>query len=192
MGEGCSSDCSSSVEPWVTQNASTNSMLLCIDYILYDTHKRKATPKMKNRMTQASRLAASTYLGPEVFAFLQRPEIIAKLKEAAAAGTQPVSAISLDLLASFPSVIRDAAMKRRVGFFIAAILDAEGFDVLEPNVRTKNPVFASGAIYQKRSEPTTTLTNLISRLSDAFTEDEARQFVEFLIARFPGLKKHGR
>lgn len=153
-------------------------------------HERKATPKMKNRMTQARRLAASTQ--PEVLAFLQRPEIIAKLKEAAAAGTQPVTAISLDLLASFPSVIRDAAMRRRVGFYIAAILDAEGFDVLEPNVRTKNPVFASGALFKKRSEATTTLTNLISRLADALTEDEARQLVEFLIARFPALKKRGR
>lgn len=144
---------------------------------------------MKNRMTQARRLAASTHLGPEVLAFLQRPEIIAKLKEAAAAGTQPVTAISLDLLASFPSVIRDAAMKRRVGFFIASILDVEGFSVLQPNVRMKNPLFATGAIYKKRSEPTTTSTDLISRLSGVLTNDEARQLVEFLIEKFPNLKK---
>jgi hypothetical protein len=144
---------------------------------------------MKNRMTQARRLAASTHLGSEVLAFLQRPEIIAKLKEAAAAGTQPVTTISLDLLASFPSVIRDAAMKRRVGFFIAAILEVEGFSVLQPNVRMKNPLFATGAIYKKCSEPTTKSTDLISRLSGVLTNDEARQLVEFLIEKFPNLKK---
>ena len=147
---------------------------------------------MKNRMTQARRLAASTHLGSEILAFLERPEVIAKLKEAAAAGTQPVTAISLDLLASFPSVIRDAALKRRTGFFISAILDAEGFDVLESNVRAKNPVFSSAALFKKRSEATTTLTNLLSRLAAALTEDEAQQLVECLIARFPSLKKRLR
>jgi hypothetical protein len=147
---------------------------------------------MKNRMTQARRLAASTYLGSEIMEFLQRPEIIAKLKEAATAGTQPLTAISLELVASFPSVIRDAALKRRAGFFISAILNAEGFDVLEPNVRTKNPIFSSAALFKKRSEATTALTSLISRLAAALTEDEARQLVECLIARFPALKKRGR
>jgi hypothetical protein len=150
-----------------------------------------AKEKMSDRplKTQADRIAQSSPVGRELIAFLRRPDILAKLREAAERGTQPVSAVSKDLLANFTSVIRDPAVKRRVGFFVAAVLDGEGFNVVQANVRMKDPLFKSGAVYKKRPEPTTTPGSLLSRLADAVTEDEARQFVEFLIDRFPGLKK---
>jgi hypothetical protein len=142
--------------------------------------------------TQADRLAQSSPVGRELIAFLQRPDILAKLREAAERGTQPAAAISMELLENFPTVIRDPGLKRKVGFFVAAVLDGEGFSVAQANVRLKNPLFASAAIYRKRAEPTTTPGNLLSRLSDTFTEAEAQELVEFLIDRFPALKKRFR
>jgi hypothetical protein len=142
--------------------------------------------------TQADRIAQSSPLGRELMAFLQRPDILAKLRDAAERGTQPAAAISTELLENFPSVIRDPAVKRRVGFFVAAILDGEGFSVAQANVRLRNPLFASSAIYRKRPESPTPAGNLVSRLADALTEAEALELVELLIDRFPGLKKRFR
>jgi hypothetical protein len=142
--------------------------------------------------TQACRLAGSTPMGPELLSFLQRPDILAKLRDAAERGTQPAAAISSELSENFPQVVRDAAVKRKLGFFVAAILDGEGFSVARANVRLRNPLFKSAAIFRRRPEPTTTPGNLLSRLADAVTEGEAGQLVEFLIDRFPGLKKRFR
>jgi len=142
--------------------------------------------------TQADRIAQSSPVGRELIAFLQRPDILAKLRDAAERGTQPAAAISSELSENFPQVVRDAAVKRKLGFFVAAILDGEGFSVARANVRLRNPLFKSAAIFRKRAEPTTKPANLISRLSEALTEDEAGQLVEFLIDRFPGLKKRIR
>ena len=135
-------------------------------------------------------------MGRELILFLRRADILKKLTKAAERGTQPVAAITKELLAHFPTVIHDPAVKRKVGFFVSAILDSEGFSVERANVKMKNPLFKSAAVFRKRPEPTTTPPNVIARLSaaltDALTEDEARQLVEFLIARFPALKKRGR
>ena len=142
--------------------------------------------------TQADRVAQSSPMGRELNAFLQRPDILAKLRKAAERGTQPAAEISTELLENFPSVIRDPAVKRRVGFFVAAILDGEGYSVLRANVRLRNPLFKSAAIYRKRPEPSTEPGNLLSRLSDTLTEAEAQELVELLVDRFPGLKRRFR
>jgi hypothetical protein len=146
--------------------------------------------KMRHRaLTQAYRLAGSTPMGAELMSFLRRPNVLKVLRKAAERGTQPVAAISTELMAHFPTVIHDPTVKRRIGFFVAAVLDGEGFSVERANVKMKDPLFKSAAVFRKRPEPTTTPPNVIARLSaaltDALTEDEARQLVEFLIARFP-------
>lgn len=149
----------------------------------------------RRALTQAYRLAGSTPMGTELISFLRRRDIVRKLREAAERGTQPVAAISAELLVHFPTVIHDPAVKRRIGFFVSAILDGEGFSVERTNVRMKNSLFKSGAIFRKRPDPKTPPPNAIARLStalmDALTEDEARQLVELLSARFPA-KKRGR
>jgi hypothetical protein len=128
-------------------------------------------------------------MGPELFEFIQSPELMFKLKHAAARGTPPAAAISADLMAKFPSGIRDSAIKRRVGLFIAALLDAEGFSVARANVRMKDPLFATGAVYRERTPAVSESGDLISRLASAFTEEEARRLVGSLLVRFPELRK---
>jgi hypothetical protein len=131
-------------------------------------------------------------MGLELLSFLRRPDVMAKLRDAAERGTQPAAAISAELSESFPSVIHDPAVKGKLGFFVAAVLDGEGFSVARANVRLRNPLFKSAAIFRRRAEQTTTPGNLLSRLADAVTEAEAQELVELLIDRFPRLKKRFR
>ena len=150
----------------------------------------------RRALTQAYRLAGSTPMGAELISFLRRRDVLAKLRKAAERGTQPVAAISPELMEHFPTVIHDPAVKRRIGFFVSAILDGEGFSVERTNVRMTNSLFKSGAIFRKRPDPKTTTPNAIARLSaalmDALTEDEIRQLVALLSARSPDQKKRGR
>lgn len=139
-------------------------------------------------MTRARRLAASSPVGPELLDFLRRPEIVAKLRATAAKGTPPAAAVSADLLANFPSAIRDPALKRKVGVFIAGVLDEHGFDVARPNVRMKDPLFTTGAVYKLRAQEAAPV-DLVSRFAAALTEEEAEQMLERLLKRFPALRK---
>ena len=142
--------------------------------------------------TQADRVAQSSAEGRKLFAFLQRPDILAKLLEAAERGTQPAAEISTELLQNFPSMLRDPVARRQTGFFVSALLDGEGYAVARANVRLRNPLFKSAAIYRKRPEPTTESGNLLSRLSNTLTKAEAQELVELLVDRFPGLKRRFR
>jgi hypothetical protein len=134
---------------------------------------------------RAKRTAASTERGAELLAFLQRPEITKKLTAAARAGTPPAGAISGDLLANFEPAIHKSEVKRRVGLFIAAVLEDLGFRVSQSNVRMKNSLFGSGAVYAERSAAGADPVDLVARLAEAFTEDEARRMVRLLLTRFP-------
>jgi hypothetical protein len=133
---------------------------------------------------RAKRTAASTECG-DLLAFLQRPEITRKLTAAARAGTPPAGAISGDLLATFEPAIHKPEVKRRVGLFIAAVLEEFGFRVAKANVRMKNSLFSSGAVYAERPAAGADLVDLVARLAEAFTEDEARRMVRLLLTRFP-------
>jgi hypothetical protein len=90
-------------------------------------------------------------MGRELILFLRRADILKKLTKAAERGTQPVAAITKELLAHFPAVIHDPAVKRKVGFFVSAILDSEGFSVERANVKMKNPLFKSAAVFREAS-----------------------------------------
>jgi len=144
------------------------------------------------RLIQARRLAEATPSGHELLSFLESPAIMKKLEEAAARGIQPVGVISTELLAQFPTVVRDPTVRRRLGIFVAALLHGQGFEVERANVKLKNSLFASGAVFRKRPVPTTPTPTLISRLAGSLTLDESRELVALLSARFPGLKKGGR
>jgi hypothetical protein len=146
---------------------------------------------MKNRelMTRAGRVAASTPLGAELLEFLKSPQTLEKLKGAAQRGTPPAAVVSGELLARFPTIIGDAAAKRRVGLFIAAVLDAEGFSLAQSNVRIKDPLFTTGAVYRKRAEEGAGAADLESRLVSTLTEHEAQRMMRALLARFPKLNR---
>jgi hypothetical protein len=138
---------------------------------------------------RAKRTAASTECGAQLLAFLQRPEIKKKLAAAARAGTPPAGAISGDLLANFEPVIHKPEVKRRVGLFIAAVLEDLGFRVAQSNVRLKDKLFTCGSCYAEHFAAPAHPVDLVARLAATLTEDEARRMVQLLLTRFP---KHTR
>jgi hypothetical protein len=138
------------------------------------------------KMKRAMRTARSTERGAEILAFLQRPEIKRKLTAAVRAGTPPAGAISADLLAQFEPVIHKPEVKRRVGQFVAAILEELGFCLAQSNVRMKDKLFTTASVYAERSWTGPDPADLVSRLAKALTEDEARRMVRLLLKRFPG------
>jgi len=133
---------------------------------------------------RAKRTAASTECGAELLAFLQRPEITRKLTAAARAGTPPAGAISGDLLANFQPAIHKPEVKRRVGLFIAAVLEDLGFRVSQSNVRLKDGLFTSGACYAERS-PVADPIDWVARVAAILSEDEACRMMSLLLTRFP-------
>ncbi len=143
-------------------------------------------------MRRAKRTAASTECGAELLAFLQRPKITRKLTAAARAGTPPAGAISGDLIANFEPAIHKPEVKRRVGLFIRVIMEELGFRVLQSNVRLRDRLFSSGAVYAERSAAGTDRVDLVSRLAGTFNEAEAQRMIEALLLRFPELRRAHR
>src|ERR1700719_422010 len=113
---------------------------------------------------RAKRTAASTERGAELLAFLQRPEITRKLTAAARAGTPPAGAISEDLLVYGEPAAQPSEVKRRDGWFIAAVLEDLGFRVSQSNVRMNNSLFGSAAVYAERPAAGADPVDLVERL----------------------------
>lgn len=55
----------------------------------------------------------------------------------------------------------------------------------QSNVRMKDRLFSSGAVYAERPAAGADPVDLVARLAEALTEDEARRMVRLLLTRFP-------
>ena len=146
---------------------------------------------MRHRaLTQAYRLAGSTPMGAELMSFLRRPNVLKVLRKAAERGTQPVAAISTELMAHFPTVIHDPTVKRRIGFFVAAVLDGEGFSVERANVKMKNPLFKSAAVFRKRPEPKSQGPSVERLAQIALASPVAFEFIDQFAVRSAEVRAH--
>lgn len=144
---------------------------------------------MADLMRRATRTAQSSPVGRAMIDFIERPDIREKLQKAAEDGIPPVMAISGDALAAFPPGMLDDQMnKRRLGLLVAATLDELGYEPARSNVRIKNPVFASGSIYRRKSSSPIPPDGLVSRLAATLTEQEAEWMIDAIIDRFPSLR----
>jgi hypothetical protein len=143
-------------------------------------------------MTSDKRLRARSLAEawPEEFEFVQRAEIREKLLARAAQGSQPIAAITDELLGAFPSIATDMSQRRRFGLYIAAVLRDEGYVVRRSNVRMRNKLFTSGAVF--RREELSVPTDLIRRIVASLTTDEAEHALDLLISRFPNLRSRAR
>ena len=144
---------------------------------------------MSDLMRRATRTAATSAVGRDLLAFITRPEIQAKLKEAADGDIPPIMAVSDDLLASFPaSAFEDPMNKRRLGLLISATLDELGYEPARSNVRIKNPLFASGSTYKRKTGASAATVDLLPRLISVLSEEEAERMIDGIVDRFPALK----
>lgn len=118
--------------------------------------------------------------------FLQRSDVGDRLVGAVAAGEAPLAAISSMLEEAFGDLVKEAAVRRRLGFYLTATLEKLGFEVAKANVPLRHPIFGSAALYRPKApaEP----ASLSERLAPAFSQAEAEALIKALLERFPALR----
>lgn len=107
------------------------------------------------------------------------------LVEAAKQGVPPVIAISNGLVEVAGK--RDAKLlpvKSFAGLCVRAVLEEEGFSVIQTGVRLKDdPVFRTGSVYARQANVQQASKPLLERLVAVLTKDEAEQLSNLLRQR---------
>ena len=134
-------------------------------------------------MQRAERSARAVLHGAEILQFARTPKVRAKLIAAAETGVPPVTAISLELINLVGAVdAKLAPIKQFTGRCVRAVLEEEGFELVETGVRlSKDPVFRTASVYKRTSAPEKTgATALLLRFIETLTDAEARQALQLL------------
>lgn len=138
---------------------------------------------MSRSMQRAERSARAVLHGPEILQFVRKPKVRAKLVAAAETGAPPVTAISVELKTLVGAVdVKLTPIKQFAGRCVRAVLEEEGFELVETGVRVSNDaVFRTASVYERtsalgKSDPTELLVRLIASLTDA----EARKALRLL------------
>ena len=136
-------------------------------------------------MRRATRSARALRHGPEVLELIQEPKTRRLLVAAAERGEPPVTAISDKLLQLIPA--KDAKLmplKQFAGLCVRAVLEEEGFEVAETGVRVSNdPVFRTGSTYRRIQAEQRRSSELLVRIIQDLTDEEARQALRLLRKR---------
>lgn len=109
-------------------------------------------------MKRAWRTAQTLREGEEILEFIAKPETRALLVSFANQGRPPVTAISRELLKEFGDEVKTPTVKQAIGIGVRAVLEEEGYRVVEKGVRLEDVVFRTGSIYarvQKAAPPKT-------------------------------------
>jgi hypothetical protein len=116
---------------------------------------------------------------------IQEPKTRRLLVAAAERGEPPVTAISDKLLQLIPA--KDAKLmplKQFAGLSVRAVLEEEGFEVAETGVRVSNdPVFRTGSTYRRIQAEQRRSSELLVRIIQDLTDEEARQALRLLRKR---------
>ncbi len=138
-------------------------------------------------MRRAERTARAMAHGLDILQFVRRPKIRKLLVDAAEAGSPPITAISSAVQeivgTNDPQTL--ASLKQFTGLCVRAVLEEEGFELLQTGVRvSKDPFFQTGSVY-RRSEKKKLPHDyvLLARLLEALDEDQADFAVRYLQQR---------
>lgn len=137
-------------------------------------------------MQRAERSARAVLHGAEILQLVRTPKVRTNLIAAAENGVPPVTAISLDLINLVGTVdAKLAPIKQFTGRCVRAVLEEEGFELLETGVRLSNdPVFRTASVYERASAPEKRrATELLVRLIASLTDAEAQQALTLLKKR---------
>ncbi len=131
-------------------------------------------------MRRAVRSARAVLHGERILKFIQNPKTRRLLVDTAASEAPPVTAISTDLLELVgPRDARLAPVKQFVGVCIRAVLEEEGFELVESGVRvSKDPIFRTGSTYQRVQDGKSVA--LLVRIIETLTDEEAREAIRLL------------
>ena len=132
-------------------------------------------------LKRARRMSRSVRHGPEILEFmLKKADVI---KDAAKQGIPPVTAVSHFLVEEFGlETFESMLAKQYCGLIVRAILEPDGYVAVKAGVRVRNdPVFASGAVYEKRREGAPTDPGqLLGRILDSLSVEEMRWAAQYL------------
>lgn len=124
---------------------------------------------------KARRASKSIVGGDALWSALNDTSTIALMVEAIAEEVPPVSKISETLMETVGDEVALKALPVRqfIGMAVKAILAKEGYEVMETGVKiADDPIFRSGATYQRVEEPEDDTDDLLSRLVNAMNPDE--------------------
>ncbi|MBZ9772613.1 hypothetical protein [Mesorhizobium sp. CO1-1-8] len=133
---------------------------------------------------RARRAAKSIVGGTTLLSALTSPRYIALMKTAVEEEVPPVSMISSLLTEELAADVdlRAVPVKQFIGMAVKAILEAEGFEVMETGVRIAgDPVFRSGATYQPAAGPEEP-DDLLARFVAMLSVDELHQVQRLVLA----------
>jgi hypothetical protein len=137
----------------------------------------------RKSMQLVERSARAVLHGPAILQFVRTPKVRAKLIVAAETGAPPVTAISSELINLVGAVdAKLAPVKQFTGRCVRAVLEEEGFELVETGVRLSNdPVFRTASVYKRISAPEKTgAPSLLVRFIETLTDAEARQALQLL------------
>ena len=137
-------------------------------------------------MRRAKRSARAITWGTEILQFVQSPSVRQRLVEAAELSSPPVTAISSDVqklvgkkAAKLPPI------KQYTGLCVRAVLEEEGFELVQTGVRVSNdPIFRTGSVYQRseKQEPQPA-SDLLARFIQSLTDEEVVYAIKLLQSR---------
>jgi len=135
---------------------------------------------MQRAMRRAVRTARAVRHGERILKFIRTPKTRRLLADTAASEAPPVTAISKDLLELVgPRDVRLAPVKQFVGVCIRAVLEEEGYELVDSGVRVSNdPVFRTGSTYQRVQRGKSVA--LLARIIESLTDEEAREAIRLL------------
>jgi len=143
-------------------------------------------------LKRARRMSRSVRQGPEVLEFmLKKADVI---EAAAKQGIPPVTAVSHFLVEEFGlEPFASMLAKQYCGLIVRAILEPDGYVAVKAGVRVRNdPVFASGAVYEKRGEGAPTDPGqLLGRILDSLSVEEMRWAAQYLQNKLSALDVDG-
>lgn len=136
-------------------------------------------------MRRAARSARAVVKGDVILKMIQEQKTRRLLVKAAESGAVPVTAISGKLLEQIGA--RDAKLlpiRQFVGLCVRAVLEEEGFALAESGVRVSNdPVFRTGSTYRRSENGTNHHTDLLDRIIERLTDQEASRALDLLLRR---------
>lgn len=135
-------------------------------------------------MTRAERSARAVLHGAKILQFVCNLKIRQRLVSAAELGSPPITEISLALqkLVGITDA-KLAPIKQFTGLCVRAVLEEEGFELVETGVRVSNdPVFRTGSVY-RRSDKDRRQHDLLDRFIQSLTDDEVAYAIKRLQSR---------
>lgn len=92
---------------------------------------------------------AETKLGKDLWQFLNREQIVARLDTATDLGNPAVAGVEEPLLAEFGAAVLDDRVKQMIGHMVRQVMEAEGYEIEKQNVKIGSALFSKGTRYRQ-------------------------------------------